>query len=649
MAAVQLLVFQPLPNQPLPAGAGVTAPGAHAAGRAFGAQLAGALAAGKPAGGTAAAVNGQAGGDDIDASLAAIMLDSGDGDVDAQIAELEVIAESLASETDEVPADSFPAESFAYILPPSATASTSPPAQFPSGIPAEQGAEGTESPASTSAVSSGAPVHGAADALPGVLSPTADSTRGGGRNSVAPGSSPSAHPQATTGTANGNTETGPAGAPAAPWAETGTATSGTATASSEGVPAPSAPAANMPHPEAHRNSRRGGSAPSGLAAGLSGEPAPSSQPHGNASLATGTLPEAETGGDPESLPANSVAEISPASPEASIAPAMGEGASEPSPEGQVPSTSLEEAPEADEPVLQGSKKGLRPGDTADGPQSAAPSAKSDSESSAASSRTNGVSAESSAGLAEQTPLEGELPAGSEMSAGGAIRTPSNSDLMDLLTPATRRESSKVAVAAASAEQQRDATARRGRADLAGSATPAGLADSLRQLPTGTPAAGNVENVSTSSTVSPHAVVDQVRAAVVTAHQEQRQLRVRLNPPELGPLQVEVHQKDGVITARLEAQSAATHRLILENLPQLRESLAQQGLNVDRIDSSHNEHMASQQDSRFSHSSSQQQEHSRDWQEPLPNARQNIVSTRGRPAAPERPSTPQKLTGLDVKI
>ncbi|NLX96048.1 MAG: hypothetical protein GXY83_07720 [Rhodopirellula sp.] len=61
------------------------------------------------------------------------------------------------------------------------------------------------------------------------------------------------------------------------------------------------------------------------------------------------------------------------------------------------------------------------------------------------------------------------------------------------------------------------------------------------------------------------------------------VRLRLHPPELGSLRVEVTVRNGAMTARLEAETPAAKSLLLENLPMLRERLAEQNVRVERFD------------------------------------------------------------------
>jgi len=79
------------------------------------------------------------------------------------------------------------------------------------------------------------------------------------------------------------------------------------------------------------------------------------------------------------------------------------------------------------------------------------------------------------------------------------------------------------------------------------------------------------------------LVDRVAHALHAASHNGGQLRVRLHPPELGVLQIEITQRDGVLAARLETQSVSAQQAILDNISSLREALAHTGSNVERIE------------------------------------------------------------------
>ncbi|QDU74424.1 Flagellar hook-length control protein FliK [Bremerella volcania] len=61
------------------------------------------------------------------------------------------------------------------------------------------------------------------------------------------------------------------------------------------------------------------------------------------------------------------------------------------------------------------------------------------------------------------------------------------------------------------------------------------------------------------------------------------IKIRLNPSELGQLKVEIKVENGNMTAKIEAENAATRQVLLENLPQLRERLAESNINVQQFE------------------------------------------------------------------
>lgn len=61
------------------------------------------------------------------------------------------------------------------------------------------------------------------------------------------------------------------------------------------------------------------------------------------------------------------------------------------------------------------------------------------------------------------------------------------------------------------------------------------------------------------------------------------IKIRLNPSELGQLKVEIKIENGNMTAKIEAENAATKQVLLENLPQLRERLAESNINVQQFE------------------------------------------------------------------
>jgi flagellar hook-length control protein FliK len=78
-------------------------------------------------------------------------------------------------------------------------------------------------------------------------------------------------------------------------------------------------------------------------------------------------------------------------------------------------------------------------------------------------------------------------------------------------------------------------------------------------------------------------VQRVARAFETAAERGGPLRLRLSPPELGSLRLEVQLRDGTLQARIEAETPEARGLLLEQLPALRERLAQQQVRLERFD------------------------------------------------------------------
>lgn len=78
-------------------------------------------------------------------------------------------------------------------------------------------------------------------------------------------------------------------------------------------------------------------------------------------------------------------------------------------------------------------------------------------------------------------------------------------------------------------------------------------------------------------------VQRVAQAFRAANERGGHVRLRLHPPELGSLRVELKITDGVMSARMEAESAAARDLLAEHLPVLRQRLADHGIRVERFE------------------------------------------------------------------
>jgi len=78
-------------------------------------------------------------------------------------------------------------------------------------------------------------------------------------------------------------------------------------------------------------------------------------------------------------------------------------------------------------------------------------------------------------------------------------------------------------------------------------------------------------------------VQRVARAFEAMGGRQGVVRLRLHPPELGSLRLEIQVRGGMMHARVEAENAAVRNLLLDQLPQLRDRLAQQDIKIQQFD------------------------------------------------------------------
>ena len=98
--------------------------------------------------------------------------------------------------------------------------------------------------------------------------------------------------------------------------------------------------------------------------------------------------------------------------------------------------------------------------------------------------------------------------------------------------------------------------------------------------TSTPQAGDA---ATGGTPDPDALTDRIGTNVLQAAQGGKVLRMRLHPPELGVLHIEVVSHGGTVTARLNVENAAAHQAIQDHLHQLQDMLHRTSTHVDHIE------------------------------------------------------------------
>jgi flagellar hook-length control protein FliK len=78
-------------------------------------------------------------------------------------------------------------------------------------------------------------------------------------------------------------------------------------------------------------------------------------------------------------------------------------------------------------------------------------------------------------------------------------------------------------------------------------------------------------------------VQRVSRAFQTAHAREGQIQLRLSPPELGSLRISITVHEGVVSAKVEVETAAARNVLLDNLPALRERLAEQEIRIEKFD------------------------------------------------------------------
>lgn len=144
-------------------------------------------------------------------------------------------------------------------------------------------------------------------------------------------------------------------------------------------------------------------------------------------------------------------------------------------------------------------------------------------------------------------------------------------------------------------------------------------------------------------------VSRIQDAIETMTSRSQPLRVRLDPPDLGVLQIEISQRDGVTTARLQVESSTTHRAILETLPQLRETLQQQH-QVTRVEVMQSEPTPSH--GQFAGDRQHSQQGSRDDRqdnESYQPDRPEVTESNDKTNASPRNSRRRNVSGLDIQV
>ena len=96
-------------------------------------------------------------------------------------------------------------------------------------------------------------------------------------------------------------------------------------------------------------------------------------------------------------------------------------------------------------------------------------------------------------------------------------------------------------------------------------------------------ATRTEGESQTPTIDRARFVQRVTNAFRAAQQNDGHIQLRLSPPELGQLRIEIAVRNGVLSANLETETADARRVLLDNLPALRQRLAEQDIRIDKFE------------------------------------------------------------------
>jgi len=106
---------------------------------------------------------------------------------------------------------------------------------------------------------------------------------------------------------------------------------------------------------------------------------------------------------------------------------------------------------------------------------------------------------------------------------------------------------------------------------------------VAQREAGTGRTSTTDDTSSLSQADRFRLVQRVARAVQTAVDRGGDLKLRLSPPELGSLRLQVRLTDGALSARIETDNPAAKQVLIDNLPALRDRLADQNIRVEKFD------------------------------------------------------------------
>jgi flagellar hook-length control protein FliK len=79
------------------------------------------------------------------------------------------------------------------------------------------------------------------------------------------------------------------------------------------------------------------------------------------------------------------------------------------------------------------------------------------------------------------------------------------------------------------------------------------------------------------------LLQRVTRAFRAAEERGGEVQIRLSPPELGSMKLELSLSGGVLTAKIEVETQRAQSVLLDNLGTLKERLAEQGIRIEKFD------------------------------------------------------------------
>lgn len=113
------------------------------------------------------------------------------------------------------------------------------------------------------------------------------------------------------------------------------------------------------------------------------------------------------------------------------------------------------------------------------------------------------------------------------------------------------------------------------------------------------------------------LMQRVAKAFRAAEDKGGEVQIRLSPPELGSMKLELSLTSGVLTAKLEVENQRAQTILLDSLPQLRDRLAEQGIRVEKFDVNLQQRDTGGQQSQHQQSSSERHARSASTSSRLP--------------------------------